>query len=664
MNDRLLSSASPRLTPAEWLLIALGSALLLTQTINATALSSANDRSRWSTVWSLVERGTYQIDEIDARPGWTTIDKVRHNDHFYSSKPPLLSTAVAGAYWCVKRAFGYDLLSQTQYTTRLLLLIVNWLPLSIAFVVLSRAIAVSSHCIPARLIAVAAFCFGTLVTGYSVTLNNHSVAAVCAAFALPPLLRIVNDESRRGTDFALTGFFAALLSCHELPAALLGVVAFLLLCRKSIRQTSVWFVPAALAPLIAFFATNWMATGGWKPFYMYYGTEKYLYTVDGIPSYWHDPKGMDQNLDSPLTYFLHCTVGHHGIFSLSPIFLVTLLSWLRPAWSRRTRLWPAVALGAVLTTTVLGFYLTRTENYNYGGNTFGLRWMIWLTPFWILGLLPALERLTARKSGFVMSLLLLSVSSFSSFNAARNPWGPSWLFDQMQAAGWIDYSDPRPTFPDSPDFPQQLWTWFPHLPESDGEWIEFTSTGSAGSLSEKNPDTLRLTSRRRKLVDGRETALVEFVWNGGEPSSTHRDAWRATVRIDVEKFYAGEVLTKQIVEAGSDTLSRAAIIRLLRGIPVAREYRPGVIRYVRSKLRHDAFRCQRSAAQVLAKAPETGRQIVYRTDLWLCPHVPFGTLQFELAETDHRTGGLLTRHRFEATAISHPTTAPASKDSP
>ena len=29
-------------------------------------LLSANDRSRWCTVWSLVERHTYQIDEIDA----------------------------------------------------------------------------------------------------------------------------------------------------------------------------------------------------------------------------------------------------------------------------------------------------------------------------------------------------------------------------------------------------------------------------------------------------------------------------------------------------------------------------------------------------------------------------------------------------------------------
>ena len=79
------------------------------QILTAQPLQSANDRSRWETVWSLVERGTFQIDEIDARPGWSTIDKVRHNGHFYSSKPPWQSLLVAGVYWVVKQVTGWSL---------------------------------------------------------------------------------------------------------------------------------------------------------------------------------------------------------------------------------------------------------------------------------------------------------------------------------------------------------------------------------------------------------------------------------------------------------------------------------------------------------------------------------------------------------------------------
>src|SRR6476659_10396431 len=65
---------------------------------------SANDRSRWMTIRSLVERGTYEIDEIVGQPTWDTIDMVQHKGrdgqlHLYSSKPPLLATLLAGEYW-------------------------------------------------------------------------------------------------------------------------------------------------------------------------------------------------------------------------------------------------------------------------------------------------------------------------------------------------------------------------------------------------------------------------------------------------------------------------------------------------------------------------------------------------------------------------------------
>jgi len=70
-----------------------------------TAMLSANDRSRWCTIRSLVDHGTYEIDDVIKRKtDWYTIDMVRHKgtdgrEHFYSSKPPLLATLLAGEYW-------------------------------------------------------------------------------------------------------------------------------------------------------------------------------------------------------------------------------------------------------------------------------------------------------------------------------------------------------------------------------------------------------------------------------------------------------------------------------------------------------------------------------------------------------------------------------------
>ena len=644
------SSSEPKdystVTPAEWLIVALGAALLFAATLNARQLQSANDRSRWCTVWSLVERGTYQIDEIDKQSGWTTIDKVLHEGHLYSTKPPLQSTAVAGVYWVVKKTLGLSLYREMADTTRLILLLVNWLPMVLSFVVLARLLARSTENQTARLIALATFCCGSLVTGYATTLNNHSVAAMCLVFTLAPLLRILSDDSRRGIDFAQVGFWAALVCCHELPAALLGVAMFVMLYRVSVQQTAKWFVPAALIPLVAYFVTNWMATGGWKPFYFYYGTEKYLYEIDGVRSYWHTPHGMDQSLDSPLTYFFHCVIGHHGIFSLSPIFLLAVLPTFRKEWLMGSRLRPAIVLGGALSVAVLGFYLTRTSNYNYGGNTFGLRWMIWLTPFWVLAMVPTLERFVTRRAGLALSLVLLGVSVYSSASAAKNPWGESWLFQQMEQAGWIDYSDPPPKFP----FERDLHTWFATLPDenADTAWIEFTSGGSSVSVAGTRSDTLTLYSLGRPTLDGVLVQTLNVVWNEGRP-----DEKTALVQLDVRAFESGRPIAEQIPESTVETsdFKRFDLLTLLRGIPVDRAFRPGTTRHVKTTVRTNAFRCQHAATQDYLTNSATGQRFRYRCETWLTDELPFGVAQFVVSEYDAKTGELFKHRRFRVTAF-------------
>jgi hypothetical protein len=642
----LVGTESGGVTPAEWLIVALGAALLFGATLNARQLQSANDRSRWCTVWSLVERGTYQIDEIDKKSGWTTIDKVLHDGHLYSSKPPLQSTAVAGVYWVVKNILGFDLLKQTADAARLILLIVNWLPLVISFIVLARLLARSSENQTARLIALATFCCGSLVTGYATTLNNHSVAAMCLVFTLAPLLRILSDDSRRGLDFAQVGFWAAMVCCHELPAALFGVATFVLLVRKSVPQTAKWFVPAALLPLIVYFVTNYLATGGWKPFYLYYGTEKYLYEIDGVRSYWHTPHGMDQSLDSPLVYFFHCVIGHHGIFSLSPIFLLAIVPvfWKRLLTEHRLR--PAILLGGALSIAVLGFYLTRFDNYNYGGNTFGLRWMIWLTPFWVLAMVPTLERFATRRAGLVISLLLLGVSVYSSESAAKNPWSSSWLFQQMEQAGWVDYSDPPPQFP----FNRVLHTWFATLPNenADGAWVEFTAAGSRVSVGGTSSDTLRLYSLGRKMIEDDLVQTIKVVWNEGRS-----DERSATFDLDVFAFEDGKPIDDQIPESKikASDFSQFELFTLLRGIPTDRAFRPATVRHIKTTVRNDAFRCQRAATQDYLTNPRTGQRFRYRCESWLTDEIPFGCAQFVVSEYDATTGEMFKHRRFTVSAF-------------
>ncbi|HID22257.1 MAG TPA: hypothetical protein EYP14_07635, partial [Planctomycetaceae bacterium] len=247
------------------LLLVLYGAIAAAAIVAARPLLSANDRSRWCTVWSLVERGTYQIDEIDSKRirgkrRWATIDKVRHEGHFYSSKPPLLPTLVAGLYWAIKHTTGLTLLEHTEAVTRTILLLINWGPMMVALVLLVRLVERYVLDDWSRLYLVAAAAFGTLLTPFLITFNNHTVAATSLVFALYPAIGILCEGQRRGRDFALVGFWAAFVCCNELPAALFGVAVFALLWRVCPRKTSIWFIPAAIVPLAAFFFTNYLVT--------------------------------------------------------------------------------------------------------------------------------------------------------------------------------------------------------------------------------------------------------------------------------------------------------------------------------------------------------------------------------------------------------------------
>jgi len=53
---------------------------------------------------------TYQIDEIDARSGWSTIDKVRHDGHFIP-QAAVAEHSGRGRLLGGEKATGWDLLN-------------------------------------------------------------------------------------------------------------------------------------------------------------------------------------------------------------------------------------------------------------------------------------------------------------------------------------------------------------------------------------------------------------------------------------------------------------------------------------------------------------------------------------------------------------------------
>lgn len=639
MSDDTTETVSPAERWGACLLIFLAVLLQTIALVNAKPLQSANDRSRWCTVWSLVERGTFQIDEIRQESGWDSIDIIYDGGHFYSTKPPLLSVIVAGVTWCVQRVTGWTLLENTHAVTTLVLIVVNIIPFGVSLAVMSRLLRRVSDSSWCRLFVLAATGFGTLVTPFLMTLNNHTVAVVGVTLSLSALQQLLSEERPAAWSFLLCGAAAAWACANELPAAAFGLATFFLAARTSIRKTLCWYVPAAIVPLAAFLATNVIATGSLKPTYASYGSAKYNFVVDGVPSYWMDPDGVDRNLDSPATYFLHCTIGHHGIFSLTPLFLLSLAGCLFSGSIRNTSLRTLVRLGAVMTVLVVGFYMTRTNNYNYGGVSCGLRWALWLIPFWLLAMVPAVEFATRIAVLRWLQCGLFAVSAVSAWIPIENPWQQPWLFRRMDAWKWIDYTR-RPA-----ELPRQLWTWFPSIPDPQGSpWIEFSSQNSDGTVKRR-----RLTCS--KIESDTPAGLVEVDVSEADGAGALKSVRR--FRIDVERFLAGES-TAEFVRwhdpASVTNEEKQADFTFVRALPLKKEFRAGKFRYLHLPLRSDAFRCQLAAAAV--DYPLNAPTHQYRCDTWLCHELPFGVAQYEVRVMDVDSAAIVHLERWTVSACS------------
>jgi hypothetical protein len=444
-----------------------------------------NDRSRWVTVRALVDEGTYAIGRrlqtwsepgvvgllaardgltaaalaegadrarvprevgVTFQDGWRTIDKVLNPEtlKFYSSKPPLLSTLVAGLYWVLKHLFGWTMTGNLWAVVRVILLLINGLPFLIYLKLLARLTERFGMSDWGRLYVMTAACFATLVTPFLTTFNNHTVGTFSALFALYPAVRIWTEgRSAPAYLFAVCGLFAAFTACNELPAAAFTAALGLALLVRAPARTLALFVPAAAVPVAAFLLTNYLAIGQLRPAYSEFGGAWYEFKG----SYWSQPRGIDaaRTRESQGMYAVHVLVGHHGWFALTPMWVLAVAGMGYGLAARRKE-GPMAAAGVpvflsvftvAVSTAVIGFYLLKSDNY--GGWTAGLRWLMWLSPLWLLCMLPALDRLAERRWGRCLGHALLAISVLSASFPAWNPWRHPWLYRFFETQGWIPY---------------------------------------------------------------------------------------------------------------------------------------------------------------------------------------------------------------------------------
>jgi len=478
-----------------------------------TGMHCANDRSRWATVAALVHHRTFSIDKIDSLRGqhgnWGTIDKVYHSDstgteRYYSSKPPLYNLVLASQYWMLNKLTGLNILEQPLPVIKLLTFLNQSLPFLIILVLLAT---VADPLINDRrlyALYLIAIIFGTFLSTFSVTINNHVPAALFALLTILQCKQLTIDP-RQSRRYAYAGLFAAITVTFELPSlAFLALVG--IWCLKLDPKRSLLFgIPAILFVFSVYLSANKIAHGSWRPPYAHRsdgevvevlslddgnslvrgvlpdnldlfsetmpGMGNYLiedhptegrwrifdysnniryalvrrvstyeirnwdnwydYEVGGRKSYWlpGEASGVDIGESSRTSYLFHLVIGHHGFYSLSPIFIFALFAMIRLLWDGDSFWKPLAKITLSLTAILLVFYVFRPlQDRNYGGVASGFRWMFWLIPLYSLFLIHGILRI--RHSFFLMVILLvaLAVSVYSAHYALLNPWQNPWPY--------------------------------------------------------------------------------------------------------------------------------------------------------------------------------------------------------------------------------------------
>ncbi len=384
-----------------------------------------NDMSRFAAIESLVERGTWIIDESPflmkpprgKRPATPIVDRVVMEGHSYSTKPPVMTFLMAGEYWLLKNLFGLDFSDESERPFLVWILTFTFVALpflGIAWFFLKSGPRFIDN--PLLLMTgMIILLFGNQLWGFSRTLNNHVPSGFFLFFSMVQAVSLVHGKIQpRPYHFIFIGLCTGLLPTFDLPGLFFCAPLFFYLFYFFPKQTLSWFLLGAIPPLALHFALTWSITGDFIPIYM----KKELYHYKG--SYWDKMGGFDALEEPKWLYFLHLSIGRKGLFSLFPVLVLSLVGFCRSfvkqdgcplKWEMRTLVF--------LTAFWMLFYTFQTNNY--GGMCYGFRWFMFFTPALAFFSILAMKNfLTGWR--WIFLCLLIAVSCYSGWQCSLDPW--------------------------------------------------------------------------------------------------------------------------------------------------------------------------------------------------------------------------------------------------
>lgn len=385
------------------------SLLMVVWNLQDSSLNNANTGSRYATVESLVDYGTYHID----RSRYVrTIDKYQVDGHYISSKPPTLPTLAAGVYWAYQHFTGKTIARYEGDVVRTVSFFTGGVCHILFLAYFYRLCRLAFRRRLAVLTATAGACFAYLGVGYATHINNHSTAAAFAVMGLYYAVRIRQQRDARWWHWPLAGLVLGVLPAIDLPGLAVSAALGLYLLTFDWKKTLLWFAPALLPGLATHLYLTYQISGSFKPFYF----NGELKTYGNF--YFRKPSGIDALREPKLVYAFNALLGHHGLFSMTPLYIFGAYELARSLVKRR---WLGESLVVAATVLAfLGFFIFRTRNY--GGWCVGMRWFVPIMPLLLLYFGMWVDRVRLTRVLWAAVLAAFCVSCFNVQDALTSPF--------------------------------------------------------------------------------------------------------------------------------------------------------------------------------------------------------------------------------------------------
>jgi hypothetical protein len=390
-----------------------------------------NDGSRLATAESLIERGTFCIDDslfvrpsghLAARgmPAYTpkipdllaqgTYDKVLIDGHFYSDKPMLPAVLTAAAYRLLMFVGLPAPSERPDVFCRVSAMLICGLPYAVAvgfMWVLGGRVGLPHGW---RIVWLASFALATVLPAYTRQVNA-AMPQVGALAVLVVLLSRAAEVVDRTPWLTLAGAgmcvgFAYAVEQPSGALLLVAVVAAVAIRTRRLRPTAVCLF-GALPCVVLHHALNYAVGHVWVPMGL---LPEFLKWPDSP----FDPSNMTgfaRHTPGKLVWYASMLLfGDSGLFVCNlPLFLVPVFGWLVLVRTGPDR----IELCALFAWGVAMWVMYAVLSDNYGGGCLSIRWLVpFLVPgFWLLARL-LVERPTFRIDFAILTAWGLVLSVF------------------------------------------------------------------------------------------------------------------------------------------------------------------------------------------------------------------------------------------------------------